>query len=221
MKERFWPILSRNIQYDKCWGTFYKRPQGVWTIIVQTTWTFIWHLRGRQSQTFQKTDVLTMNEFSGPFFLVLSSVTNPSEHFIWVHKLFWQLMLKLKRHFFRIWEVVDNKFFEQKATFPLKKRFWDNFSRDIEHAKFQGTVYKGSQSFLTFFVQMIWDFIWHLRGRLKQTFQKNSCFHDEGSFWPIFPCNIECDKPQGTIYNGPQAILAITLEVDWVERAFF
>ena len=43
---------------------------------------------------------------------------------------------------------------------------------------------------------------------------KDSCFHDETSFWPILPCNIERDKPQGTIYNGPQAIVATALEID-------
>ena len=36
--------------------------------------------------------------------------------------------------------------------------------------------------------------------------------------FPIFSRNIECDKPQGRIYKGPQAILTITLELI---RAFF
>ena len=31
--------------------------------------------------------------------------------------------------------------------------------------------------------------------------------------WHIFSPIIECDKPQGTIYNGPQAILTITVEL--------
>ena len=47
---------------------------------------------------------------------------------------------------------------------------------------------------------------------------KNSSFHNEGSFWPIFLCIIECDKPQGTIYKGLKAIPTITLEII---RAFF
>ena len=41
---------------------------------------------------------------------------------------------------------------------------------------------------------------------------KNTCFHDETSFWPISPCNIERDKPQWTIYMGPQATLKINVE---------
>ena len=47
---------------------------------------------------------------------------------------------------------------------------------------------------------------------------KNSSFHNEGSFWPIFLCIIECDKPQGTIYKGLQAFPIIALEHI---RAFF
>ena len=31
--------------------------------------------------------------------------------------------------------------------------------------------------------------------------------------WPIFSRIIECDKPQGTIFKGPQAILTITVEL--------
>ena len=36
--------------------------------------------------------------------------------------------------------------------------------------------------------------------------------------WPIFSPIIECDKPQWTIYKGPQAILTIIVEPI---RAFF
>ena len=101
-----------------------------------------------------------MKEDFGPFFFLLSSVTNLNEHFIRVYKVNWHLLCKSCEHFFGTKEVDRNKHF------------------------------------------------------------KNSCFHDERNFWPIFPCNIECDKSQWTTYNGPQAILAITLEVDRVDRAF-
>ena len=47
---------------------------------------------------------------------------------------------------------------------------------------------------------------------------KISCFHNERSFWPIFPCIIDCVKPQGTLYKCVQAILTITLELN---RALF
>ena len=41
---------------------------------------------------------------------------------------------------------------------------------------------------------------------------KKSCFHDDKTFWHLFPRIIECDKPHETIYKGPQAILTITGE---------
>ena len=71
VKKKLWPSFSRNIQHDKCRGTFYKGPQGVLTIIGQTIWTFVWHLRGRQKRKFQKLSVFTMKEISGPIFLKL------------------------------------------------------------------------------------------------------------------------------------------------------
>ena len=42
---------------------------------------------------------------------------------------------------------------------------------------------------------------------------KKSCFHGDKVFWPVFPGILECDKPQGTIYKGPQAALTFTVEV--------
>ena len=36
--------------------------------------------------------------------------------------------------------------------------------------------------------------------------------------WPFFSRNFECDKPQGTFFKGPHAILTITVELI---RAFF
>ena len=48
---------------------------------------------------------------------------------------------------------------------------------------------------------------------IETNISRKSCFHDERSFWPIFPCNIECDKPHGTIYRGPKTFPTITLEI--------
>ena len=47
---------------------------------------------------------------------------------------------------------------------------------------------------------------------IETNISKNSCFHDDKSFWPIFRHFIENDKPQETIYRGPQAILTISVE---------
>ena len=42
---------------------------------------------------------------------------------------------------------------------------------------------------------------------------KNSCFHRDNSFRPIFRRVIVGGKPQETIYTGPQATLTFTVEV--------
>ena len=43
--------------------------------------------------------------------------------------------------------------------------------------------------------------------------KKKAIFQEKKRFWPIFSRIIEYDKPQRTIYEGPQGILAITVEV--------
>ena len=53
---------------------------------------------------------------------------------------------------------------------------------------------------------------------IETDISKNSSFHDDKSFWPIFPHNKGCDKPQEKTYKGPQARPIYT--VDFM-RAFF
>ena len=53
---------------------------------------------------------------------------------------------------------------------------------------------------------------------METNISKNSGFHDDKRFWPIFRRIIECEKPQETIYEGPRALLTITSEV---KRSFF
>ena len=44
------------------------------------------------------------------------------------------------------------------------------------------------------------------KASIETNISKSSCFHDDKCFWPILPSNIECDKRQGTICNGPECI---------------
>ena len=53
---------------------------------------------------------------------------------------------------------------------------------------------------------------------IETNFSKNSCFHDDKSFWPFFRRLNECDKPRGTFHIGPQPILIFTVELI---RVFF
>ena len=46
-----------------------------------------------------------------------------------------------------------------------------------------------------------------------QTFEKKGKLSSEKSFWPVFSRILECEIPPGTIYEGPQGILTITVEV--------
>ena len=104
VKKTIWSIFSHRIEHFKCRGSTYMAPQGTLTFFAQMIWTFIWHLRVRQKQTFQKTAVFTMKEVFGPFFFELSSLTNLKEQNIMAHKVFWQLfwkLIELIEHFFR------------------------------------------------------------------------------------------------------------------------
>ena len=85
-------------------------------------------------------------------------------------------------------------------------------SRGILHGECQGTNCKGPESLSTIIVQMIRLFLWYLKGRQKKLF-KNSCFHSDNSFSPIFSRIIECDKAEGAVYKGLQAILKITVDL--------
>ena len=42
---------------------------------------------------------------------------------------------------------------------------------------------------------------------------KESYLPGDERFWPISSRTIECDKPQGTFYNGPTSVVTITLKV--------
>ena len=46
---------------------------------------------------------------------------------------------------------------------------------------------------------------------IETNISKNSSFLFEKKSWPFFPRIIECDNPQGTLYNSPQAIFTITV----------
>ena len=81
-----------------------------------------------------------MKEVFGPFFFVLSSVTNLKEQFIRVYRLFPQLLWNLLEHFLGPKRLLKSPIFEKKANFQWRNNFGLFFSRVIEHAKFQGTV---------------------------------------------------------------------------------
>ena len=96
----------------------------------------------------------------------------------------------------------------------MKKTLWPIFSRIIGCDKPQGTICKGAKCILVFTVELIREFFKDLRGCWKhKLLKKMAAFPMKKILWPIFSPIMECDKPLGTIYKGPQAILTITVEL--------
>ena len=127
-KKTFWPFFSCFIEHDKCQEKKYKGPQCTFTIIVQLIRTFVWDLRSRYKQTFQKLAVFTMTKVFGSVFLVLSSVTNLREQTLRVQKVFWQLLWNLKNLFLEPKRLLKAQGFDKRQPFQWKKKFWPFFS---------------------------------------------------------------------------------------------
>ena len=99
---------------------------------------------------------------------------------------------------------MKNHIFEKKSEISNEKNFVAYFLSYYRTWNHQGiTFYNSPQGILTLIVQKTSSFLWDLRGRWKQTFQKRAVFKWQ-KLWPIFPRFIEYDKPQGTINKGPQ-----------------
>ena len=148
MKKRFWPFSSPIIEFNKPQVTVYKGLESLSTVILQVISLFLWDLRGRLKQTFQKTSVLSGKNVFGPFLLVLSSVTNLQEHFKGVQEVFWHLLWRIWDHLFGTLLVFENTKFlkKKKASFPVNQRFWPVFSRIFECEKSQkhfARIHKG------------------------------------------------------------------------------
>ena len=74
---------------------------------------------------------------------------NLRKQFKRVHKVHWRLIWNLKENFFRTWEVVENKIFEEKGNLSSEKKNWPFLTRIIVYDEPQGIIYKGPQAFLT------------------------------------------------------------------------
>ena len=92
--------------------------------------------------------------------------------------------------------LLKTQIFEKKANFPVKKRFWPIFSRNIPHDKCRGTFYKGPQVVLTISCANDMNIYLAPKRSTETNISKYRCFHIERYFWRIFSCIIGCDKPQ-------------------------
>ena len=71
---------------------------------------------------------------------------------------------------------------------------------------------KGPKSIAAFHEDVVRSFFGPKRS-IKTKFFKNSCFHRDNRFRPIFRRITGGEKPQETIYTAPQATLTFTVEV--------
>ena len=100
----------------------------------------------------------------------------------------------------------------------MKKKFWPIFPRIFECEKPRGSKSKGPKFLKTqIFRHLMWkklsDHFFGPKGSIETKLLKNSCFHRDNRFRPIFRRIIGGEKPQETLYRGPQATLTLTVEV--------
>ena len=68
----------------------------------------------------------------------------------------------------------------------MKKSLWPNLSGYLQHEKRQGTLYNGPQGFLVFFCANDKIFSLGPERSTESNISKNSCFHDDNFFGPLF-----------------------------------
>ena len=125
VKKRFSPISSRIMEYDKRPETTYKGRQGNLTFNVEVIRKFLHDPRGCWKHNFlKKKAIFPVKKDFRLFLLVIQNLTNNMEQLIRVDKVTWQLMLKLKYHFFRNQEVAENiNFWRKRQPFPCRNDF--------------------------------------------------------------------------------------------------
>ena len=112
--------------------------------------------------------------------------------------------------------MLKTQIFEKKANFPVtvKKCFWPVPSRNLKGDEPQGPICEYPQAVLAITLEVKGIILQQLRSCWKHNFlKKKAKFPVKKRFWPIFSQVIECDGPQRTIFEGPQGILTITVQV--------
>ena len=177
--------------------------------------SFLQDLRGCWKHNFWKKNRQTFlwGKKYDPFFLVLSSVKNLNLQFVIVLKVFQHYCDCYKINSLAPRRLLKTHFFEKKANFPVKKRFWPLLPPIIECHKPQRTVFKGTRGFFHH---------WYVCFKIKslgprmllktQIFEIKANFPVKKSSRPILPPIIECDKRQGLVAISPEASLTITLD---------
>ena len=107
---------------------------------------------------------------------------------------------------------LKTQIFGAKGKLSSDEKTWPIFSRTFECEKPRWSKRKGPRGFPAFNVEVIRSFFGP-KGSIETKFLKNSCFHRDNRFRPIFRRIIGDEKTSETIYTGPQATLTFTVEV--------
>ena len=87
------------------------------------------------------------------------------------------------------------------------------FPRIIECDKQQGSIYKGPQANLTSTLGFIRAFLESNRLLKLKSSEKKAAFPVMKNIWPTFPRIIAHDICKAAIYQGPQGILTIIVQM--------
>ena len=121
-----WPTFSGNVEHDKCQGQIYKDPEGLLTVFLRKD--FLGPQRSLETNV-PKEGYLPVTKDFGPFFLVLSIVTNLTEQFISVQKV----------SGFFCKDTRSKRIIRKRLFFKWEKN-WSILSRKTEHGRNKATL---------------------------------------------------------------------------------
>ena len=213
-EKKLWPIFSRVIECHKPYGTICKGPTDIPTITLEVIWSFLEHLRGCcKHKILKKKANLPVKKILWPIFSRTIECHKPQwtfykgpkgiltitvEH---IRAFFQDLRGCWKHKFLKSGNICSKKYIAAcffsyyRESQTLREGLWgcnrysDNYSRSYLIISVTPEKLLKTQNF----EKKRQTFLW--KKRIDQ-------------FSRIF----EYDKPHGTIFKGPQAILTNTLE---------
>ena len=149
-----------------------------------------------------------MKEDFGPFFLVLSSVTNLKGLFIRVHKLFWQLLWKRLEHFFGPKRLLTTQIFEKKINNSIEKKIiWPILIILWIRTNLRDKITLVHRLFSQTLSNLLEDLLRPKRLLKTQFFEKKGKLLSEEKNLARFFSFLRTRKTSGTAFKGAQGVL--------------
>ena len=105
---------------------------------------------------------------------VLSSVKNLREHYIRVHKVFWQIPWKLQGHFFRTYKIIENTNFWKIGNLSSEAKI-------LSHSSFVLLSVTNLRELFIRVHKVFWQILWKLQGHFFRTYK----VIENTKFWKI------------------------------------